>query len=150
MGWKALRNVVVACLVATIGVPAMAQIAPEAYWRHEEGPAGSDVSTNGDTVLDSSGNGNHMRTFSQFTGATYTTDVPPIPLRSGLPNTLALKLDRDEDGAGPDLNDDNYPDLQAIEVTLFAASDEHCVGDLSPADGPPSATLPTPCRADRT
>ena len=117
MGWKALRSVVVACLVATIGVPAMAQIAPEAYWRHEEGPAGSDVSTNGDTVLDSSGNGNHMRTFSQFTAATYTTDVPPIPLRSGLPNTLALKFDLDDDGdGGPDLNDDNFTDLQVIET----------------------------------
>lgn len=90
-----------------------------AYWRHEEGPAGFDVPPSPNAIIDSSGNDNYMRTFNEFTGATYTTNVSPVPLRSGLPNNLALDFDWDEDGAGPDLNDDNYTDLQLIDIALF-------------------------------
>lgn len=91
-----------------------------AYWRHEEGPIGADVdSTDPNAVKDSSGNLNFMVTFNEFTGATYVDTVSPVPLRSGLPNTSALDFDLDEDGGGPDLNDDNFTDLQFIESTLF-------------------------------
>jgi hypothetical protein len=64
---------------------------PVAYWRHEEGPNGALIPPGPDTVLDSTGNGNHMQTFDPgFTSATYTSTVSPVPLRSGLPNTLSL------------------------------------------------------------
>lgn len=117
-----IRRTVWTCLALAFAFPVAADAGTVAYWRHEEGLAGSDVSTTGmppDNVLDSSGNLNHMRTFNQYTAATYTTDVSPVPLRSGLPNTLALKFDLDEDGAGPDLNDDDYTDLQLIEVQAW-------------------------------
>ncbi len=78
-----------------------------AYWRHEEGANGALIPAGNDTVLDASGNGNHMQTFNPaFTSATYTTTVSPVPLRSGLPNTLSLDFGPGGDDAG--LNDDNF------------------------------------------
>ena len=64
-----------------------------AYWRFEEGPAGSQVPastadpTIPDTVLDSI-NDNHLQAWRDFSAPTYHTDVPPTPLKSGLANTL--------------------------------------------------------------
>ena len=64
-----------------------------AYWRFEEGQEFNRVSPrNQDVVLDSI-NENHMRAFAnEFVDAapTYVSTVPPKPLKSGLPNTLAL------------------------------------------------------------
>jgi hypothetical protein len=120
---------------------AMAYLAPShlfaatgAYWRHEEGPVGSIVPDGPDTVLDSSGAGNHMQTFSSafapFTAATYVSEVSPLPLRSGLPNTLALDfgpnpVEGTEDGADPGngngVNDDNYTAGKPIQNQLFTA-----------------------------
>jgi hypothetical protein len=91
------------------------------YWRHEEGPVGGTVPPGFDSVLDASGNGNNMTTFNDFTGATYTTQVSPLPLRSGLPNTLSLDFSLDQDGAGPDLNDDNYTPGKPIDTHVFNA-----------------------------
>ncbi|MBA4105331.1 MAG: hypothetical protein C0485_06200 [Pirellula sp.] len=97
-----------------------------AYWRHEEGPAGQIVPGGPDTVLDSSGNGNHMQTFASgvdpFTAATYTPNVSPLPLRSGLPNTLSLDFGPNptgftDDGGGQ--NDDNYTAGEPIQTYLF-------------------------------
>jgi hypothetical protein len=119
-----LRRVALAGLVAAVAFPVIAEAGTLGYWRHEEGPLGQNVSTTGippDNVLDSSGQGNHMRTFSGATAATYVSDVSPVPLRSGLPNTLALDFDLDEDGPGPDLNDDNYTELKTIEVWVWEA-----------------------------
>jgi hypothetical protein len=106
-----------------------ATAATAAYWRHEENvPVGSIVPGGDDTVLDSSGNGNHMRTFASgvapFTAATYSSIVSPLPLRSGLPNTKSLDFGPSptigtEDGGG--LNDDNYTNNKPIQTQLFTA-----------------------------
>jgi hypothetical protein len=86
---------------------AAAHADPVAYWRHEEGPDGSLIPAGPDTVLDSTGNGNHMQTFDPtFTSGTYTSTVSPVPLRSGSPNTLSL--DFGPGGDDPGLNDDNF------------------------------------------
>jgi concanavalin A-like lectin/glucanase superfamily protein/PEP-CTERM motif-containing protein len=106
------------CLAAW-GVAAIA--APVAYWRHEEGPAGANVAAGNDTVLDSTGNGNHMQTFNPtFTAATYTTTVSPVPLRSGLPNNFSLDFGPGGDDAG--LNDDNFTTgAKPVSSMLFNA-----------------------------
>ncbi|MCA9237071.1 MAG: LamG domain-containing protein [Planctomycetales bacterium] len=91
-----------------------------AYWRHEEGPAGGLIAAGPDTVLDDSGNGNNMRTFDPaFTSASYSSSVSPLPLRSGLPNTLSLNFGPGGDDAGQ--NDDNYSDGKPINSQLFTA-----------------------------
>jgi hypothetical protein len=102
--------------------PITASAATTAYWRHEEGPAGGFISAGigTDTVLDASGNGNHMQTFNPaFTSATYTSTVSPLPLTSGLANTLALNFGPGGDDGG--LNDDNFSDGKAINGQLFTA-----------------------------
>jgi hypothetical protein len=93
-------------VAASLSAPAFA--ATSAYWRHEEGPAaGALIPAGANTVLDSSGNGNHMQTFNPtFTSASYSTDVSPLPLRSGLPNNFSLDFGPGGDDAG--LNDDNF------------------------------------------
>ncbi len=86
---------------------ASVQAATSAYWRHEEGTNGSLIPAGPDTVLDSSGTNSHMQTFDPtFTSATYTNIVSPVPLRSGLPNTLSLDFGPGGDDGG--LNDDNF------------------------------------------
>jgi hypothetical protein len=76
-----------------------------AYWRFEEGTASTQVPANVDVVLDSI-NDNHMRAFSEGTvdaRPTYVNTVPPTPLRSGLPNNLALDFVRNPTVGGDDL-----------------------------------------------
>jgi hypothetical protein len=78
-----------------------------AYWRFEEGPALSEVPANVDVVLDSI-NDNPMRGFENATATIdatpmYVSTVPPTPLKSGLPNTLALDFIRNPTGGGDDL-----------------------------------------------
>jgi hypothetical protein len=93
-----------------IGVPAALAVAPNplenAYWRFEGGTAGSDVPTGDNTVEDSS-NDNDMKTFADFTAPTYTFTVPPTPLRSGLPNNLALDFSPNQDLFTADKKIDN-------------------------------------------
>jgi MYXO-CTERM domain-containing protein len=123
----------VAVLVATMG---MSWIAADwaigdtvAYWRHEEGPAGGLIPIGNDTVLDSSVNGNHMRTFDPtYTSADYTTSVSPLPLRSGLANNFALNFgpggvdeDRFANGGVLGRDDDNYTEGKLIQTHLFTA-----------------------------
>jgi hypothetical protein len=99
---------------------ATASAATSAYWRHEGGPAGGLIPAGADTVLDSSGNGNHMQTFDPaFTSATYSSTVSPLPLRSGLPNTLSLDFGPGGDDAGN--NDDNFTNGKPIGPQLFSA-----------------------------
>lgn len=70
-----------------------------AYWRFEEKttgvvPYGNDSGGNQtNTVLDSSGLGNHMMTWRNYTAPTYTTAVPfsTVPLTSA-PNTASLAI----------------------------------------------------------
>jgi hypothetical protein len=95
-------------------IPAARAVAPNplqsAYWRFEEGTEFSRVSPrNTDVVLDSI-NDNDLRAFQGGTidaAPTYVSELPPTPLQSGLPNTLALDFIRnapgDPDGAGDDL-----------------------------------------------
>jgi hypothetical protein len=98
------------------------QLGIVAYWRHEEGADGGFIPAGLETIVDSSGNFNEMRTFDPtYTSATYTSTVSPIPLRSGLPNTLALDFgpggDEDRFQAGRD--DDNFTELQPIRTHLW-------------------------------
>lgn len=73
-----------------------------AYWRFEEKtsgtvPYGNDSGGNEpNTVLDSSGLGNHMMTWRNYTAPTYVTDVPfaAVPATSAT-NTAALAFVRD-------------------------------------------------------
>lgn len=96
------------------------EAATSAYWRHEEGPVGGLIAPGPGTVLDASGNSNHMRTFDPaFTSATYSSSVSPLPLRSGLANTLSLNFGPGGDDAG--LNDDNYSEGASVNSQLFSA-----------------------------
>ncbi len=76
-----------------------------AYWRFEEGSAGSLVSEpNADVITDSSGNSNNMRAFLYVPGPDdppnpnpnaspmYSDFLPPKPLASGAPNTLSFQF----------------------------------------------------------
>jgi hypothetical protein len=108
-------------------LPSMAYGATAAYWRFEEGPAGSVLPAGNDTVLDASGNGNHLRTFDPvFTSPDYTANVSPLALRSGLPNTLALNfgpggVDEDRNQTPIGLDDDIYTENKLIQTQLFTA-----------------------------
>lgn len=110
-------RLLVSILVASLAIPVSAGVT--AYWRHEEGPAGSTVPVGQNTVLDSSGNGNFMVTFNEYTGGTYTTAVAPKPLRSGLANNLAIDFNFDQDGDGPDLSDDHFTGAVPMNAMLF-------------------------------
>jgi hypothetical protein len=145
-------------VAASIVCPASA--ADIAYWRHEEGPVGQIVPGGPDTVLDASGNGNHMQTFASgvdpFTAATYTSNVSPLPLRSGLPNTLSLDFGPNptgftDDGGGQ--NDDNYTAGEMIQtypftsMTIELAFNMNSVGGwqaIFGKDGKPIGDSPVP------
>lgn len=69
-----------------------------AYWRFEEGSLGNPVPASGtggdvafaNTVLDSSGHGNHLRTYDTNTAPTYIPANDPSVPATGAGNTLAL------------------------------------------------------------
>ena len=116
--WKKTRYLALAVVLGLVAQSASA--ATSAYWRHEEGLAGGLILAGTGTVLDSSGNSNHLRTFDPaFTSATYSSEVSPLGLRSGLPNTLSL--DFGPGGDDPGQNDDNYSDGAAINSQSFSA-----------------------------
>lgn len=109
---------IVVCVL--IGWCSLSIAQPAAYWRHEEGAPGALIPSGPDTVLDSTGNGNHMQTFNPtFTSATYSSVVSPVPLLSGLPNTRSL--DFGPGGDDPGLNDDNFTAGKPINGQLFNA-----------------------------
>jgi hypothetical protein len=116
-----MKSLSVAILtIANLVAANVASAATTAYWRHEEGVSGGLIAAGPDTVLDSSGTGDHMRTFDPaFTSASYTSNVSPLPLRSGLPNTLSLDFGPGGDDAGK--NDDNYADAKSINAEVFTA-----------------------------
>ncbi|HEX6960806.1 MAG TPA: LamG-like jellyroll fold domain-containing protein [Lacipirellula sp.] len=112
---KTASRILFAVVALICFAPQQVDAATQAYWRHEEGPAGALVPDGFDTVLDSSGNGNHMVTFSSgftpYTAPTYSSTVSPLALRSGLPNTLSLDFGTGSDGVTPEggePNDDNF------------------------------------------
>jgi hypothetical protein len=91
-----------------------------AHWRFEEGTAGSPVPAGAggspdfsNTVLDSSGNGNHMRTWATTSAPTYVSNVPfsTVP-QTGQANNLALNFSP---------NQDVYSDGKPINSHLFTA-----------------------------
>jgi hypothetical protein len=116
-----MKKLLVATLtVASLAAANAASAATTAYWRHEEGAAGGLIAPGANTVLDSSGTGDHMQTFDPtFTSASYTSNVSPLPLRSGLPNTLSLDFGPGGDDAGK--NDDNFADAKPINAEVFTA-----------------------------
>jgi hypothetical protein len=110
------RTYLIAACLALYSIAA--QAVPIAYWRHEEGAPGTLIPAGPNTVLDSSGNANHMQTFNPaFTSASYSSTVSPVPLRSGLPNTRSLDFGPGGDDAG--LNDDNFSEGKTINTTPF-------------------------------
>jgi hypothetical protein len=125
--WQFSRQVSVTIVLLALLAPANLWAATAAYWRHEEGPSGQIIPDGLDTVLDSSGNGNHMQTFSSaatpFTAATYSPNVSPLALLSGLSNNLSLDFGPFpagvEDGGGT--NDDNFTEGKPIQTQLFTA-----------------------------
>ena len=146
--------VAMAIVLSLLGEPCLAGTV--AYWRHEEGPAGGLIPAGPDTVLDSSGNGNHMKTFDpSFTSATYSSSVSPLPLRSGLPNTLSLNFG--PGGDDPGLNDDNFSDGKSINSQLFNAMTVELAFNMNSVgpgqyqallgkDGQPTASLVPPLK----
>jgi hypothetical protein len=117
IGWIGMAMVVVTVCSLFVS-PSVA--GTTAYWRHEEGPSGGLIPAGSDTVLDSSGNANHMQTFDpSFTSATYSSSVSPVALRSGSPNTLSLDFGPGGDDAGQ--NDDNFSDGKSINSQLFSS-----------------------------
>ncbi len=125
VGADANRNGVIDAGDYTVWRDSVGVVPPEqdptvAYWRHEERAGGQLVASGANSVLDSSGEGNHMRTFDpSFSAASYSTDVSPLALRSGLPNTRSLDFGPGGDGAGR--NDDNYTEGKPINTQAFEA-----------------------------
>lgn len=105
-----IRRLVGSCLVVasfSIGIQALADTAPNplesAYWRFEEGANFGVVnSAVANPVLDST-NQNHLDSFNADTSPTYTNNVAPTPLKSGLANHLALDFIPNAGGGGDDL-----------------------------------------------
>lgn len=97
------RGSLLAMAVAALAVSEARALDPiplqSAYWRFEEGTAGTTVPApaSGDqpavenSVLDSI-NANHLRAWRNFSAPTYVTNVAPTPLKSGLANNLALEF----------------------------------------------------------
>jgi hypothetical protein len=112
-----------------------------AYWRFEEGPGGTKVPATADTVRDSI-NANHMTTANGSSGPVYTSAVAPTPLRSGLPNNLALDFSPNED-VYSDGKHINNP-IIANGFTLEAAFNPRSIGHFQAVvgkDGKPNATM---------
>jgi hypothetical protein len=95
------------CLTVLFSVVAASSLsaATLVHWRFEEGPAGSSVpaGAGGDPafnnmVLDSSGNGNHLRTWADFSAPTYVSNTPfnPVP-QTGQANSLAMNFSPSQD-----------------------------------------------------
>lgn len=129
----------------------------DAYWRFEEGVNGSLVAPGADVVLDSA-NANHLRAVPSGVPR-YTDVVSPLPLRSGLPNNLAL--DFSHSGGNNDVFTNSGAGSPAIRngmigapvapsvtgFTLEAAFRPDAVGGLFRGivakEGQPSGPLPT-------
>ena len=97
--------------ILTVGAPGGPSGAV-AYWRFEEGPVDTQTTVyQGDWFLDSSGNGNHMWTWADFTAPTYRADVSfdPVP-QTGAPNGLSLEFNP---------NQDNYTFGKPINTHVF-------------------------------
>src|SRR5215467_6336208 len=96
-----VRHVFWACAICTASGAMAVQAATSGYWRYEEFAPGAFLPAGPDSVLDSSGNGNNMRTFDPtFTSPTSSASVSPLHLRSGLSNTRSLNFGPRGDAGG--------------------------------------------------
>jgi hypothetical protein len=118
-----------------------------AHWQFNEGPLGSDVPAAENQVLDASGNGNHLRTWSAGTSPTYLNDTSfdPLPL-TGEGNVLALNFtpNRDLYTEGKPINSHLF-NAWTIEASFKAHVTSRwqvVVGkDGNPASAPPPLSL---------
>lgn len=119
--------------------PAPAHAQTIAYYRFEEGAPGEKVPVTPDEtapatspVLDYSGNGNHMKTFADFSAPTYGADVPAgVVPQTDAANARGLLFSPNQDvyslnavGGGPGggtLNDHAFP-LFTIEASVRFSS----------------------------
>ena len=108
-----------------------------AYWRFEEGiangyvpaPAPGDEGPGEikDSVLDSSGNENHMQAFNSDTAPKYVNySLPPAALASGLPNSLAWEVD-----GGPGGGRDTYTNTKNIHNGIIGGAYDHDNDDVT-------------------
>lgn len=90
-----------------------------AWWRFEEATTGPVAINANNVVLDSSGNGYHMRTYNDLTAPEYSTDVPfPTVPNGGQTNTASLYFDGATDGSWLDLI---YTEGNALRTTRFGS-----------------------------
>jgi len=98
------------------------------YWRFEEQTSGNVSATNTggavpNTVLDSSGKGNHMQTWTTATAPTYTTSVPfPSGTLAGVPATGVLNTaSLDFRGSPVDIYSGSNANSKPINSKTFTA-----------------------------
>ena len=90
---QALFTLAMACIISSADSASASTVA---HWRFQEGPLGANVPAGSggeaefdNTVLDSSGNGNHLRTWAGFSSPLYVSDVPfGTAPQTGDPNPL--------------------------------------------------------------
>ena len=100
----------------------------DAYWRFEEGPAGTKVPPGNNTITDVTVNSNHMRRYDpagdpipDYHAPTYVADVPgPIVPGTGEANNLALYFDGPF-GSTPPGGVDIYTDVKNINNPIVTA-----------------------------
>jgi hypothetical protein len=121
-----------------------------AYWRFEEGAEfGRVTPRNSDVIVDSINN-NKMRAYMDANvdaSPTYTSNVPPKPLKSGLPNTLALDFIPNQDiyaqgqqiGAGGIKRGTGF----TVEAAFYAANPNRYGGIIAKEGVPTGTGLPT-------
>lgn len=100
------------------------------HWNFDEGSDGASVPAGAgggeaefdDTVLDSSGNGNHLRTWANFSAPVYSANVPfgSVP-QTGRSNSLALDFSPNQDlyAAGKPINAQQFTEW-TIEASFMA------------------------------
>jgi hypothetical protein len=150
-----LRTVIaLAALAALVGATTAYAVDPNplqsAYWRMENGTAGTKVPAGPNTVLDSI-NANHMQTYNDVTGPVYSSLVPtPIIPQTGAANNLSLRFSPNQDiytlgGAAPP--DGKYINNPIINngFTLEAAFMPSALNRYQAIvgkDGKPNANMP--------
>lgn len=122
----ALKGLLLASVA--VALPAVTNAATVAYWRFEEATTGNVPAGTGgeaiynDTVVDSSGNNHHLRTWATSSAPAYTTATPSAFIQDGnggpvSGNTAALSFDGNDDlysGGSA-----NSTALNAVNLTAF-------------------------------
>jgi hypothetical protein len=142
---------VIGALSLMVGVEQASATSPNslqnAYWRFEEGSAGSPVPNTADAVKDESGNTNHLD--PSASAPVYTSSVAPAPLRSGLSNTLALNFNGAQQDLFANVEDINNGTLMPGQgFTVEGAFQASAAGGgpyraIIVKEGQPNGPLPT-------